>query len=73
MTPFGGPFWVSRCQEVEKMKKQGKKKTKKQRKTKYQDMKSTQLLGGCLFGAIFTLKLGIFFLSFGPSAPIRTG
>ena len=51
----------SRCQEVEgKMKNQGEKKTKKQKKTKCQDIKSTHLLGGCLFGAFITVKLGIF-------------
>ena len=43
------------------MKNQGDKKTKKQKMTKCQDMKSTHLLGGCLFGgAFYTEKLGIF-------------
>ena len=52
---------VLRCQEIEgDMKNQGEKKTKKQKKTKCQDTKSTHLLGGCLFGACFTVKLGIF-------------
>ena len=42
------------------MKNQGEKKTKEQKKTKRQDMKSTHLSGGCLFGAFLTVKLGIF-------------
>ena len=42
------------------MKNEGEKKEKKQKKTKCQDMKSTHLSGGCLFGAFFTVKLGIF-------------
>ena len=57
VTPFGGPFWVSRYQEIEgDIKNQGEKKTKKQ-KTRCQDMRSTHLLGGCLFWALFTVKL----------------
>ena len=58
ITPFGGAFWVSRCQEIEgDMKNQGEKKTNKQKKTKCQDIESTHL---CLFGAFITVKLGIF-------------
>ena len=41
------------------MKNQGQKKTKKQKTTKSQNMRDTHLLGGCLFGAFFTVKLGI--------------
>ena len=34
ITPFGGPFLVSRCQEIEgDVKNQGEKKTKKQKTT----------------------------------------
>ena len=56
--PFGGPFWVSRCQEIEgDMKNRGgEKDTKKQKKTKCQDMKSTDILGGYLFSAFFLLQ-----------------
>ena len=43
-----------------KYEESGGKKTKKQKKTKCQDMKSTHLLGGCLFGALLTVKLGNF-------------
>ena len=42
------------------MKNQGENETKKQQMTKSQNMKNTHLLGGCLFGAFFTVKLGIF-------------
>ena len=62
ITPFCGPFWVSRCRETEEnMKNQGGGiKTKKQKKTKCQDLTSTHLLGVWLFGAFFIVKLGIF-------------
>ena len=63
-TPFGGPFWVSRCQEIEgDMMNQGENKTKKQKKTKCQDMKSTHLLGGCLCGHALLLTVGAFLLT----------
>ena len=42
------------------MKNQGEKMTKEEKKTKCQDMKSTHLLGGCLFGAFFYCKTGDF-------------
>ena len=60
ITPFGGPFWVSRCRETEGNMKNEGEKPKKQKTTKSQDMKSTHLLGGCIFGAFFTVELGIF-------------
>ena len=61
ITPFGGPFLGFKMSRNRgRYEESGEKKTKKQKKTKCQDMKSTHLLGGCLFGAFLTVKLGIF-------------
>ena len=38
----------------------GGEKEKETEEDKSQNMKDTHLLGGCLFGAFFTVKLGIF-------------
>ena len=59
------PFWwailgFKMSRNRGKHEESGDKKTKKRKKTKSQDMKNTHLLGGCLFGACFAVKLGIF-------------
>ena len=61
ITPF---WWAILCFKMSRNRGRYEEsegeRSKKQKKTKCQDMKSTDLLGGCLLRASFAVKQGIF-------------